>query len=94
MDPGTPDRGEALEFRHARVVVEVERYRIEGTLTLPSQGYRSRLSDFINQREGEFLCLTDVIITGIDTVGYVQRVPFVMVAQAHIRLIAPADGAS
>ena len=38
-------------------MVETDRYRIEGSLTLPREGYRSRLSDHINRREQEFFTI-------------------------------------
>ena len=46
-----------MEWRQERVVVETERYRIEGMLTLPREGYRSRLSDHLNRRDQEFFTL-------------------------------------
>ena len=43
-----------MEHRLENVVVETDRYRIEGKLTLPREGYRSRLSDYVNQRDRDF----------------------------------------
>ena len=39
-----------MDQRLEHVVIETERYRIQGDLHLPAEGYRSRLSDYINQR--------------------------------------------
>ena len=39
-------------------MLETDRYRISGTLTLPREGYRSRLSDYVNQRDREFFTLS------------------------------------
>ena len=39
--------------------METARHRITGILTLPSDGYRSRLSDFLNASERDFISLTD-----------------------------------
>lgn len=74
------------------MVVEIERYRIQGALHLPAEGYRSRLSDYMNQRETEFLPMTDCTITTLDT-GDERTVPFLLVARRHVRLIAPVDAA-
>ena len=37
-----------METRIERVVLETDRHRIVGDLTLPKEGYRSRLSDYLN----------------------------------------------
>ena len=79
-----------MDLRREQVVVEIERYRIQGALHLPAEGYRSRLSDYMNQREAEFLPMTDCTITTLET-DQQRRVPFVLVARRHVRLIAPAD---
>jgi hypothetical protein len=74
-------------------VVEIERYRIQGALHLPAEGYRSRLSDYMNQREAEFLPMTDCTITTLET-GAERALSFVLVARRHVRLIAPQDVAA
>ena len=38
-----------MEWRKEQVVVETDRYRIEAMLTLPREGYRSRVSDHLNR---------------------------------------------
>ena len=47
----------AMQHRSERVLIETERYRIYGVLTLPRDGYRSRMSDFLNSGEREFISL-------------------------------------
>ena len=79
-----------MDLRREHVTVEIERYRIEGALYLPAEGYRSRLSDYMNQREAEFLPMTDCIVTALDS-GDTRELDFVLVARRHVRLIAPAD---
>jgi hypothetical protein len=79
-----------VELRKEQVVVEIERYRIQGALHLPAEGYRSRLSDYMNQREGEFLPMTDCTITTLET-AQERTVEFLLVARRHVRLIAPLD---
>jgi hypothetical protein len=79
-----------VDLRREHVVVEIERYRIQGALHLPAEGYRSRLSDYMNQREAEFLPMTDCKITTLET-QQERTVPFMLVARRHVRLIAPVD---
>jgi hypothetical protein len=79
-----------VDLRRQQVVVEIERYRISGALHLPAEGYRSRLSDYMNQRETEFLPMTDATITTLDT-GQERQAPFLLVARRHVRLISPVD---
>jgi hypothetical protein len=55
-----------MDTREERVVVETERYRLTGTVRLPAEGYRSRLTDHLNAGEHEFLALTDVEIVSLD----------------------------
>ena len=78
-----------MDLRHEQVILETERYRIEGNLTLPREGYRSRLSDYVNQRDREFLALQDVTVTALDKRDQVEHISFLMVARRHIRLVTP-----
>ncbi len=55
-----------MEQRDERVVVETDRHRITGFLRLPADGYRSRLTDYLNAAERLFLALTDVEVTILD----------------------------
>ena len=80
-----------MDQRHEPVVVETERYRIEGKLTLPSEGYRSRLSDFVNQRDREFFSIQDATVTPLDGSTEPNGVPFLLVARRHIRVVVPGD---
>jgi len=48
-----------MHFRRLRVRLETERHTIEGTLQLPNEGYRSRMTDFLNSHESDFLPITD-----------------------------------
>jgi hypothetical protein len=48
------------EERRERIRLETPRHRIEGSLMLARDGYRSRVSDMLNASERDFLTLTDV----------------------------------
>ena len=52
-----------MHFRRLRVRLETERHAIEGTLQLPSEGYRSRVTDFLNSHDSDFLPVTDAVLS-------------------------------
>lgn len=74
--------------RIERAVFETDRQLIVGDVTLPQEGYQSRLSDSLNRPDLDFVPLTDVEITALDT-GKVSERPLVVVAKAHIRVAFP-----
>ena len=77
-----------MEHRDERIVVETDRYRISGLLRLPRDGYRSRLTDYLNASEREFVALTDVELVPFDG-SETQRRPFLAVSLSHIVLAMP-----
>lgn len=83
-----------MQHRHERVLLETARYRIKGALTLPRDGYRSRVSDFLNFAESGFISLTEVTIQALDANGQpgeeVHR-DFIAVARAHVVLATTVD---
>jgi hypothetical protein len=81
-----------MDLRDEPIVLETDRYRIEGDLTLPTQGYRSRLSDFVNQRDREFFAIQRATVSPLDAGGEVRSFEFLMVARHHVRLVVPASG--
>ena len=74
-----------VETRTQRVVLETDRYRISGDLTLPREGYRSRLSDLLNRDNLDFIALVDAEITSVDG-GEPNIRKFIAVARHHIQL--------
>jgi hypothetical protein len=80
-----------MEHRDERIVVETDRYRITGMLRLPRDGYRSRLTDYLNSSERMFLALTDVELVPFDG-GQARRQPFLAVSLSHVVLAMPLDG--
>jgi hypothetical protein len=79
-----------MDLREEQVVLETSRYRIVGTLTLPREGYRSRLSDYVNQRDREFFAVSDASISALDDAESTRTASFIMVARRHITLVALA----
>ena len=82
-----------MDHRLETVIVETDRYRIEGKLTLPREGYRSRLSDYVNQRDRDFFAFQDATMTPLSGDGESRQVPFLMVARRHVVMVTPDSGA-
>jgi hypothetical protein len=80
-----------VEHRDERIVLETGRYRISGLLRLPRDGYRSRLTDFLNAAERDFIALTDVDLTPLDGDAPPEHRPFLAVARGQIVLAATVD---
>ena len=55
-----------MNVRRERVRIETARHEIVGTLQLPHEGFRSRLTDFLNAHGDDFLPLTDAEVTHLD----------------------------
>lgn len=77
-----------MDLRKEKVVVETDRYRVTGQLTLPADGFRSRLSDHVNRDELAFLTIEDAELTPLDG-GEPWSAPVLMLARAHVRLVMP-----
>jgi hypothetical protein len=83
-----------VEHRDELVTVETGRYRITGILKLPRDGYRSRLTDYLNASERNFIALTDVEIASLDDSNAVERRAFITLALGQIVMAMPADAAA
>jgi hypothetical protein len=76
-----------MHFRRERVRVETARHEIEGTLLLPNEGFRSRITDFLNAQRSDFLPLTDVEVTWLDDSRAPERHDFLALAARHMVLV-------
>ena len=72
-----------MNQREERILIETERFRLTGTVRLPVDGYRSRLTDHLNAGEREFIALTDVEIVPLDGSEPTRR-GFVALGRHHI----------
>jgi hypothetical protein len=83
-----------MNSRPQRVLLETARYGVVGTLVLPRDGYRSRLSDFLNSSDRDFISLTEVRLQVLDENGRpgepVEK-DFVTVARSHVIIATTAD---
>jgi hypothetical protein len=78
-----------VQHRRERIYVETDRHRISGILTLPTDGYRSRLSDFRNASERDFISLTDCVVELIGRDGAGTEHGFIAVSRHHIVFAIP-----
>ena len=76
-----------MQFRRERVRIETARHEVEGTLQLPHEGFRSRLTDFLNAQGDDFLPLTDVTVTYVDGSRAVERHDYLALAARHVVLV-------
>lgn len=80
-----------MDQRAIRILAETDRYRITGIVRLPPDGYRSRLSDYLNTPEHSFLALTDVDITPLDGNEPAEQHRFLALSLHHIVFAVPLD---
>jgi hypothetical protein len=92
MPPGAeqPLSCPRVDQRDERITVETDRHRITGLLRLPTDGYRSRLTDYLNASEQQFLALTDVEVTNLDGPSRVEKRDFIALSLRHVVLAMPA----
>ena len=73
-----------MQFRRERVRIETARHEIEGTLQLPHEGFRSRLTDFLNAQGDDFLPLTDATVTYIDSTREPESHDYLALSARHV----------
>ena len=76
-----------MPFRRERVRIETARHEIEGTLQLPHEGFRSRLTDFLNTQGDAFLPLTNVDVTYLDGSRAPEHHDYLALATRHVVLV-------
>ena len=83
-----------MELRTERVVLETPTQTITGDLQLPREGFRSRLTDYLNSTDLHFIPLVQAEIVAHDnSVSAISR-EFIAVARDHVLVAYPdADDA-
>ena len=76
-----------MPIRRERVRIETGRHEIEGTLQLPHEGFRSRMTDFLNTQGDDFLPLTDVEVTWLDGSRTPEKHEYLALAARHVVLV-------
>ena len=82
-----------MHSRRERVRIETARHEIEATLQLPQEGFRSRLTDFLNAQGDDFLPLTDAEVTWLDGSRPPERHEYLALATRHVVLVAELNPA-
>ena len=77
-------------MRRVKVQIETPRQRIVGVLQLPTEGYRSRTTDFLNAHETGFIALTDVELHPYDG-GQASSHAYAAVGSRHIVTITELE---
>jgi hypothetical protein len=72
-----------MQVRKVRLQIETARHKIQGNLQLPTEGYRSRTTDFLNSHESGFIALTDVELQPLDG-GEPEQHGYAAVGARHI----------
>jgi hypothetical protein len=80
-----------MHSRRARVRIETDRHIIEGTVQLPGEGYRSRLTDFLNASGDDFLAVTDAELARQDGVQPLESHAYLAVSARHIVLVVELE---
>ena len=86
-----------MQHRYQQVYIETARHRIAGKLTLARDGYRSRLSDYLNASERDFISLTECVVELVGRDGPGTEHGYLAVSRGHIVLAIPlgeAEGSS
>ncbi len=81
-----------MDTRVERIVLETGRHRIVGDVTMPREGYRSRLSDYLNRGGMDFIPLANAVITPIDGTGAAEELDFIAVGRVQIEIAYLTNG--
>jgi hypothetical protein len=79
-----------MDTRVQRIVLETTRFRIVGDVSLPTEGFRTRLSDVLNRQDTGFISLINVELSPIGG-GDTESQPFVAVARNQIQIAYELD---
>jgi hypothetical protein len=80
------------QHRQERILIETNRHRIAGSLTLARDGYRSRVSDVLNATERDFISLTDATVELLDQDGPGTLHPFIAISRQQIVIAITESG--
>jgi hypothetical protein len=83
---GTSRYNRCMDTRIERVVLETSSHRIVGDLHMPREGYRSRLSDYLNRGDDRFVPLASAEIRSLDGEGHAEKRSFLAVSRSHVTL--------
>ncbi len=79
-----------IKGRTAEVEILTEAYRMKGTLFIPLSGqggYRSRLSDLLNNPDKQFLSITDVSVEVMPEPAIKWKAPFLAINKNIVTMV-------
>ena len=74
-----------MDTRVQRVVIETSRFHVVGDVMLPTEGFRTRLSDVLNRQDTGFIPLINVELTPVGD-EKAESLPFIAVARNQIQI--------
>lgn len=80
-----------LNVRTERVIVETDRYRIEGDISLFQGSYHDSLIAYLTNNSDEFIHLTNAELVSLDGSGQDWTTKSIMIYRRYIRAVAPKD---
>jgi hypothetical protein len=80
-----------MQTRLVRLRIETDRHLIEGVVQLPHEGFRSRVTDFLNAHDDDFIAVTDATISPIGSGMGTTRHEFLAVSVRHIVVVAEME---
>jgi uncharacterized protein DUF6812 len=80
-----------MHFRRIRVRIETERHVVEGTLQLPNEGYRSRMTDFLTSHDADFLPITDAELSWLEGDRRGEEHAYLALSVRHIVLVVELE---
>ena len=78
-------------YRRLRVRLETEHHVIQGTLQLPSEGYRSRVTDYLNAHHSDFLPITEAQLAWHGESREPEAHEYLAVSVRHVVLVAELE---
>jgi hypothetical protein len=80
-----------MHFRRIRARIETDRHVIEGTLQMPNEGYRSRMTDFLTSHDSDFLPITDAELTWLEADRPAEEHAYLALSVRHIVLVVELE---
>ncbi len=82
-----------LGVRTERIIIETDRYRVEGDITILQGSYRNSPAEYLGSNNDELLSLRNVELFSLDGSGRDWATSFLFLNKRHIRSISPKDPA-
>src|SRR3954452_3100319 len=76
-----------MHIRRARVRIETDRHVIEAPRRPPAEGYRSRLTDFLNAHGTDFIPVTEAELARQDGAQPLENHAYLAVPARHVVLV-------